>query len=59
MKEFNLSDELQKKIEGKKRWNGRDMAFIVEDVKEFIRLLLEEMPYEREFIKKLAGDKLI
>ena len=27
------------------------------DIKEFIQRLKEEMPYEREFIDKLAGDK--
>ncbi|MBU0976864.1 MAG: hypothetical protein KKD18_00425 [Nanoarchaeota archaeon] len=72
--EFNLSDKIQEDLyigepEGKDKFNVEILR--LEDVKEFIRLLKEELPkatictysekiYKiHEIIDKLAGDKLI
>jgi len=55
--EFNLSEK--EKTLGYDKLDDKLRIYPKEDVKEFIRLLKEEIPYERDIIDKLAGDKLI
>jgi len=58
MKEFNLSD----KIIGGDILSDSSKVIDIEDVKEFIRLLKCNSDFDdvdREFIDKLAGDKLV
>ena len=56
LEEFNLSEQIFD-------MNMGYDAILVQDVKEFIRLLKEELPdnpdKRNEFIDKIAGDKLL
>ena len=53
-----MTETLSDKINKKGTYMDIPKFIYEKDIKQFIKDLKEEMPYEREVIDKLAGDKL-